>query len=291
MNLTAGSPELVLVNGAPADQVSALERGLHYGDGLFETLGCVAGRPRLLELHLRRLARGCARLRMPAPDLAAIAREIAQLAGGADRAIVKLILTRGPAVARGYAVAGSEQATRIALRYPWPVPADAIEGQGLRVRIAELALSENPATAGLKHCNRLEQVLARCEWSDPAIAEALLFSRGGALISGTMSNVFLVRDGVLMTPTLELCGVAGVMREVVLAAARQNSIAARECRLARADLDAAEEIFLTNALTGIRWVGQLDGRTLSQMTLTRRLRTAIAPVLAGGHCAVPEGVA
>jgi 4-amino-4-deoxychorismate lyase len=283
VNLAAAAPELVLVNGLKTDMVSALERGLHYGDGLFETLGCIAGRPRFLSLHLRRLARGCVRLGIPAPDLPAIGRELETLAGASDRSIVKLIVTRGPALARGYAVGGHERPTRIALRYPWPVPRE--DAAGVRVRIASLALSENPATAGIKHLNRLEQVLARAEWRDPAIAEALLFSRSGALISGTMSNVFLVRSGTLMTPTLDLCGVAGVMREVVLAASAESTIRTEERVLTRGDLDAAQEIFLTNALTGIRGVRELEGRTFRDGPVTRRLQTAIAPVLAGGYFA------
>jgi 4-amino-4-deoxychorismate lyase len=280
VNLPATAPQRVLVNGRDCDFVSALERGLHYGDGLFETLGCIAGRPRLLALHLKRLARGCARLKLPVPDAAALSSELGALAGTADRAIVKLILTRGPALARGYAVDGHEQPTRIALRYAWPHAPEA--HAGVRVRIADLALSENPATAGIKHLNRLEQVLARAEWSDPAIAEALLFSRSGALISGTMSNVFLVRDGSLVTPGLELCGVEGVMREVVLAAAAACAISTRVGVLTRADLAVAQEIFLTNALTGIRPVGELEGRRLGEFTMTGRLQRAIAPLLAGG---------
>ncbi len=287
MSLTAGTPERVLVNGAEAAHVSALDRGLHYGDGLFETLGCIAGRPRFLALHLKRLAAGCARLQLAPPHLPTIAGELEALAAPCDRAILKLILTRGAARARGYALSGGEQPTRITLRYPWPVPPE--EQGGVRVRIAELTLGENPATAGIKHLNRLEQVLARAEWSDPAIAEALLFSRGGALVSGTMSNVFLVREGTLCTPRLELCGVAGVMRQVVLEAAAECAIRTEERLLTGADLAAAEEIFLTNALSGIRPVGELAGRRLAVGSLTRRLQTAIAPLLAGGYFAPGSG--
>ena len=288
MNVAA--PERTLVNGAEAAGVSVLERGLHYGDGLFETLGCVAGRPRFLSLHLQRLARGCARLKLPAPDLAVIGRELAALAAGADRSVLKLIVTRGPAEARGYAPSFTEQPTRITLRYAWPQPVE--EPQRARVRIGAIALAENPLLAGIKHLNRLEQVLARAEWSDPAIAEALLFSRSGTLVSGTMSNVFLVHGDTLMTPQLGLCGVEGVMRQVVLQVAAASMIRTEERVLGRVDLAAAEEIFLTNALMGIRSVGQLEGRTLGPAPVTRRLQTALAPLLAAGDLGpVPAGAA
>jgi len=267
--------QFVLIDGTPprepAAAVSVLERGLHYGEGLFETIACVAGRPRLLERHLRRLASGCERLGLPC-DVAAIESEVQELAAGAVRAIVKLLLMRGPAVARGYALTGREQPVRFALRYSWPDEEPGAAEQGLRVRLAKLRLGENPALAGIKHCNRLEQVLARREWSDPGIGEALMFSSSGALVSGTMSNVFLVRGSKLLTPSVDRCGVAGVMRETVLEIAAQLGIAVEERRLDAAELAAAEELFLTNALIGIRPVRELDGVSLAPGPMTRRLQ-------------------
>ena len=274
-----GAPELVWVNGVPAATVSALERGLHYGDGLFETIACVHGEPRFLELHLRRLAAGCARLGLPAahPTLAA---EVRTLAAGSTRAIVKVLLTRGPAQARGYALTGHEQASRIVLRYGWPAEDATLERDGVRVRLAEQRLGENPALAGLKHLNRLEQVLARREWSDAQIADALMFSSSGALVSGTMSNVFLVRNGTLCTPSVERCGVAGVMRRVVRALAALASQVVEERALQASDLETTTEMFLTNALIGIRPVRELAGRSLQPGRLTRQLQDTLAPWLA-----------
>jgi len=264
------------VNGRPAVEVSALDRGLHYGDGLFETIACPQGRARLLDRHLRRLAAGCARLAIAPIDPLAIAHEVREVAAGADRAIIKVLLTRGPATARGYNVSGDEQPTRITLRYRWPEDDVALGEQGVRVRIASMRLGENPALAGLKHCNRLEQVLARREWNDPQISEALMFSSSGALISGTMSNVFLVRDSMLLTPRLDRCGVAGVMRAEVLAAAAGCGIPAQERGLDETDLMRSQELFLTNALIGIRPVRDVAGRPLVPGPVTRQLQAELA---------------
>ena len=155
-------PDSVLVNGVPAQSVSVLDRGLHYGDGLFETITCRGGKPRLLELHLERLSEGCRRLGIDPGDMEVIRREIEQLAGEVDASIVKLILTRGEAVARGYDLTGAETPTRISLRYvSKPEPPGGT--RPWRVRTARLRLGENPALAGMKHLNRLEQVLARAE--------------------------------------------------------------------------------------------------------------------------------
>jgi 4-amino-4-deoxychorismate lyase len=269
----------ILIDGQPIGQpdhaLSVLDRGLHYGDGLFETIACEGGRPRLIERHLQRLASGCERLGFTPPDDAALAREVRALAAGTSRAIVKVLLTRGVSATRGYAPTGHERTVRIALRYAWPAPDAGQAEPGVRVRRAALRLGENPALAGIKHCNRLEQVLARRESTDPGIVEALMFSSSEALVSGTMSNVFLVRESKLLTPRLDRCGVAGVMRGLVLEIAAAAGIRAEECRLGAADLAAAEELFLTNALTGIRPVRELDGVSLAVGPVTRDLQSRL----------------
>jgi 4-amino-4-deoxychorismate lyase len=274
----------ILIDGQPVvepgNAISVLDRGLHYGDGLFETIACEGGRARLLERHLRRLASGCERLGLAAGDGAVLAREVQALAAGTSGAIVKLLLTRGVSGARGYGLEGSERTLRIALRYAWHGHDPAHAQQGVRVRRATLRLGENPALAGIKHCNRLEQVLARREWRDPGIAEALLFSSSGALVSGTMSNVFVVRGSKVLTPCIDRCGVAGVMRALVLEIAAAAGISAEERRLDATDLAAAEELFLTNAVTGIRPVRELDGTTLVVGPVTRSLQMRLGAHLA-----------
>jgi 4-amino-4-deoxychorismate lyase len=251
---------------------------VHFGDGLFETIACRRGRPRFLTLHLERLQLGCRRLGIDAgPD--DIGAEVRALAGEVDNAIVKLVLTRGTAVARGYRVTGREMATRITFRYPWPQETQTESQDGVQVRTATLRLGENPALAGLKHCNRLEQVLARREWTDPAIAEALLFSSSDKLVSGTMSNVFIVDGSGLRTPRMDRCGVAGVMRRVVLTEATRVGIPVSEAILDAEDLRKADEIFLTNARMGIWPVCVLDGRPLRTGPITRRLQEILEPML------------
>jgi 4-amino-4-deoxychorismate lyase len=260
--------------------VSALDRGLHFGDGLFETIACVRQQPRFLPLHLERLEFGCERLQLKPPNLEEFRAEVTELASGVDRAIVKVLVTAGEAVVRGYARSGGETATRITIRYPWPHESAAQLHDGVMVRTLTLRLGENPRLAGLKHCNRLEQVLARAELAqDASHSEGLLFSSSGNLVSGTMSNVFLVRDSCLLTPRIDQCGVAGVMRRVVLREARQAGIPTRECELRQQDLQGAEEVFLTNALMGIRPVRGLDARELTPGPITRHLQSMLEPLL------------
>ena len=276
---SATSLERVLLNGSPAQQVSPFDRAVHFGDGLFETIACRGGRPRFLSLHLERLLLGCQRLGIEPGNLEEVRAEVRSLAREVENSIVKVILTRGTALARGYGVTGREKAMRITFRYAWP-PETATESQdGVRVRTAKLRLGENPALAGLKHCNRLEQILARQEWTDPGIAESLLFSSSGRLVSGTMSNVFIVEGSRLRTPRLDLCGVAGVMRRVVLREAERAGISVQEDVLGVEDVHKASELFLTNARIGLWPLRELDGRALQPGGTTRRLQQIMTPLL------------
>jgi 4-amino-4-deoxychorismate lyase len=269
------APDAILVNGRALREVSALDRGLHYGDGLFETIACTAGHARLLELHLERLGEGCRRLGIAISDTALLRGEVAALAAQAPRVVVKLLLTRGNALARGYAVSGAETANRILLRFPWPAEDPQLAREGVRVRTATTCLAENPALAGIKHCNRLEQVLARREWTDATIADSLMYTSGGTLVSGTMTNVFTVRNSLLQTPRVDRCGVAGVMRRAVLQVAAATGIAAQECTLHAADVESAEELFVTNALIGIQPVRELDGASRVPGPVTRALQAGL----------------
>jgi 4-amino-4-deoxychorismate lyase len=151
----AGDP--VWVDGLDAQSVSVRERALQYGDGLFETLSCIDGRPRWLSLHLARLSEGCERLRLPFQAYGTLAAEIRALAAGQDRCVVKVIVSRGASSQRGYGVRAALAPTRIVSRHPWP----AARSGALALGTSEVCLGENPALAGLKHLNRLEQVMAQ----------------------------------------------------------------------------------------------------------------------------------
>ena len=144
---------------------------------------------------------------------------------------------------------------------------------GIVVRLCDTPLGLNPVLAGLKHLNRLEQVMASAEWNDPAIAEGLMSSVDGRVICATAANVFLVREGTLVTPDIRDCGVAGVMRGIVLAAARELDIFTEVRDVRQLDFVESDEVFLTNAITGVRPVGEILGvrRYAAPGEVTRRL--------------------
>jgi len=248
------------------------DRGLHYGDGVFETMAVIAGRVRLWPRHRQRLEQGAARLAIPLPEMSELEALLQQAAHEMHEGVLKLILTRGTG-GRGYAPPEDAEPTLVLLRYPQRMPTMSDAQTGIVLRLCELRLARQPVLAGIKHLNRLDYVLARAEWRDPAIAEGLLFDSQGELIEAVASNVFLVQAGRLRTPCLDQCGVAGVMRAEVLACAERLGVAAEETRLCLDDVPSADEVFLTNSLHGIRPVRALHGqREWAVGTLTQRLQ-------------------
>jgi 4-amino-4-deoxychorismate lyase len=239
-----------LINGEAQTTIQVTNRGLHYGDGVFETIAVRAGIPQLWHRHWRRLSRGCARLGIMGIEEAILQNEAHEVCAGMDRGVLKLLVTRGSG-GRGYRPDRNCQATRILATYAWPDYPAAHWQEGVAVRVCATRLGRNTALAGLKHLNRLEQVMARREWDEPDIAEGLMLDDRGRVISGTMSNLFMVKGARLLTPRLDECGVEGVMRGVILDLAHELTIPAEEVTLTLHDLHQAEELFLSNALIGI----------------------------------------
>jgi len=264
----------ILINGRDSTLVDARDRGLNYGDGLFETIAVVDGVARRWSLHRERLARGCTRLGIAHPEFEELEQEIQTLSADEARAVVKVIVTRGIG-ARGLSVDPQAQPTRIVGLHPWPVHPPEWAERGVHVRLCTTTLADQPALAGIKHLNRLEQVLARREWSDAHVAEGLMCDRQGAVVCGTMTNMFMVREGRLLTPAVDRCGVAGTVRATVLERAHALGIPAVQALIMPNDLRQADEVFLTNALVGLWAVNQLDDRALVPGPVWARLRAAI----------------
>jgi 4-amino-4-deoxychorismate lyase len=248
--------QTTVINGELGDVIAVRDRGLQYGDGLFETIAVIDGQPQHFERHLQRLQAGCARLGITAPSAPQIFDDLLKLPVGSERAVLKIIITRGSG-GRGYRAALNAVPTRILSLWPWPeYPPDCAE-QGVVVRVCDTLLGSNPRLAGIKHLNRLEQVLARSEWNDDDIMEGLMLDQGGNLIEGTMSNVFVLLEGELHTPRLEQSGVAGIMRQIVMDHCEGIGSPVIERPISMDELGRAEEIILTNSLIGLWPVREL----------------------------------
>lgn len=266
---------MFLVNGESRQTLAISDRGLQYGDGLFETLSVVNGKPVFLAAHLQRLLAGCQRLLIPDPDLDQLKQEIEQLCCDASQAVLKIIITRGSG-GRGYRQPDPIHATRILSLHPFPVYPLDFQQQGISLRLCRQTVSINPRLAGIKHLNRLEQVLARAEWQDDQVQEGLMTDLNGLIIEGTMSNLFWIKAGVLHTPSLEQAGIAGIIRQIVLNIAQQADIATSVDTVSAEQLAVADEVFMTNSVIGIWPVRQFEQHTYPIGPITRRLQAWLA---------------
>ncbi len=245
------SEAIILRGGERLAALDPSDRALAYGDGLFETVLVHAQQPVWWREHWQRLQRGAEVLAMPLPDEQEVHAACLELLRDAPaRCVLKIILSRGSG-GRGYRPPEAPQPVAILSWHPAPAPVSPV-----RLRWCELRWAAQPRLAGIKHLNRLEQVLARAEWSDPDIFDGLVCDSEGRVVSATSANVFARVQGRWLTPPVQRCGIAGLMRAWLM----DNVEGAAEAELSPADIESAEALFICNAVRGILPVRQLGER-------------------------------
>lgn len=271
--------DTVLVNSEPCTQIDVYDRGLQYGDGLFETIAIRNGHACLWQRHMQRLRQGCEILNIEFPHEQQWLDDINRLAGNKN-AVIKLIITRGVSN-RGYAAADAA-ATRIVMMSAAPEYPQRWLSDGIKIQWCNTRLGLNSRVAGLKHLNRLEQVLARAEWPtgmhEDGIAEGIMMDNNGNVIEGVFSNIFMVRNQQLLTPKIIDSGVAGVMRAEIMHIAATMNIDSHEATLTPDDILQADEVFMTNSLTGLWIVRQLGDNLYSAGPVAGQLKEKIKSV-------------
>lgn len=281
---------VIAVNGVLGAQVSPLDRGFAYGDGVFETCKMLQGKIPLWHLHKERLLKSCEKLLIPvAIDLveAQLASLIASLAAtDSANVVVKITVTRGQG-GRGYRTPDATLPTIVIGVFPAANYPQSYFSDGVTVKLCNQRLSCNPSLAGLKHLNRLEQILARTEWQDDAIAEGVLLDTHGNVIEAVFSNIFLIKNDELFTPDLSEAGVAGVMRRFIIETlAPQASLNVHVKHLTITDLLTADAVFLCNSIYGIWPVQQILGeqtQVFNTHVLTVQLQNLLKAALAVQH--------
>ena len=264
---------MFLLNGQSADSIDLLDRGLHYGDGLFETIAVINGQPLCLDKHLQRLLSGCERLKLEFNDAELLESEINSICKNIDRAILKITVTAGVG-GRGYNRSSSElKPTRLLAIHPWPDYPGNYSSQGIQVHLCSSRLGHNPGLAGIKHLNRLEQVLARNEWDDANTMEGLMLDIDDNVIEGTMSNLFLVYPNKkLITADVSLCGIEGIVRQYILDHCTELAYTSDVKKLSLDDVYAASEMFFCNSVAGIMPVRQLADHKFSSQLAANEIR-------------------
>ncbi len=265
----------MLVNGKQSNVISINNRGLLYGDGVFRTLPAINGRAQHWPLHYQKLQHDCQLLGINCPELALLSAELQALLKTHSDAVLKIIVTRGEG-ARGYAPGKQIEPTHIWDASPLPTyPADWAT-HGIKMRLCQLRLGHQPRLAGIKHLNRLENVLAAAEWSDTEIAEGLLLDADDHVIAGTRSNLFLVAQGKLITPDLSRCGVAGVQRDRVMAWATQHDMPLQVRDVSLDELLRADESFVVNSVVGLWSIRELEQRSWGDFPVSMQIRRDLA---------------
>ena len=272
---------LIWVDGLPADSLPLPDRGLEFGDGLFETLLLRSGTPLYPGLHSERLQRGGLVLGFPACR-DAMARQLAvataAVAGkGWSWTALRITVTRGNGP-RGYAPP-METTPRWVMRATRLDKVEMLPPAALAV--AGIRWPLQPAMAGLKHLNRLEQVLAAGEYQRAGLDEAVMLDQQGAVISVVAGNLFLATGKRLLTPSLQQCGIAGTRRRLVIERwAPALGLQVEETPVSLEQVGQADEVFFCNSLIGLRPVASLSGRSWQShplcMALYRQYRSEAA---------------
>lgn len=235
------------LNGQPVSALPLADRAIHYGDGHFTTLAIRQGRLLLWPQHRLRLQLAGERLGIGFEDWSGLEQQLQQRAQAMPNSLLKIMLTRGE-TPRGY-YAPSSQPNLLVQQQAWPEP-DPSRDQVIRVRLCQWRLSDNPQLAGLKHLNRLDQVMARREWQRE-FDEGLVRDQAGRVVEAISANLFVLSQGHWLTPPVDRAGVDGIMRQYLLDALPRWGYRVREQELWPEQLQQADELLLTNSLIGI----------------------------------------
>lgn len=260
---SSSSAELpvVYVNGQRSDNISVYDRAFQYGDGLFETIAVVKGKPALLDLHLQRLRSGLSRLAFPEFPMQPLADDIQDKCQRFDLAVLKLVVTRGESW-RGYLPPATPN-INVLQAFSEKHNIDSIV-PAIALCFCNTQLGINPLLAGIKHLNRLEQVLAKKESHERGYEDGLVADIDGNIIEATSANLFLWKDTKLITPDLQRCGINGIVRQLVFNIAEKMGIPVVICNISKADCKNADALFLCNSLNGIIPVNKLEDTSFDQ---------------------------
>lgn len=262
------------IDGIAQAGLSPADRGLAYGDGVFRTLRVAQGRPLFWHRHYRRLVADAARLGLSCPESAVWLTDIMALVADCGDGIIKCMLTRG-AAGRGYALPTQAAVSRIVLWSESVAYPPTFAQHGIALRLCSLRLGRQPLLAGIKHLNRLENVLARAECSDPDIAEGLLLDGDGMVVEGIMSNIFWRIGERWYTPMLDQCGVAGATREWVIEQLHTMDCRVTEVHAPLSSFLQCDEAFVCNSLIGVWPVRAFQEQRWENFPTIQRLQTLL----------------
>ena len=265
----------ILINGSFNDAISALDRGFTYGDGVFRTLKVVHGLPEHWPAHYQKLVKDCSAIGIVCPSADVFINDFEQLFSIEELvAVAKIIITRGEG-ARGYNPPAITNPTRVMIKSNLPNYPQRHFDEGVMLHLCETRIGHQPKLAGVKHLNRLENVLARMEWHDPEITDGLMLDIANNVIECTAANVFARYGDLLITPQLDQCGVAGVTRNQIMARAHSLNLKTAVETIDLKQLLSADEMIICNSVFGVWQVRQLEQKKWVKQDLAINLRKTL----------------
>lgn len=265
----------ILINGSFNGAISALDRGFSYGDGVFRTVKVVHGLPEHWPVHYQKLVKDCSAIGIVCPSAEVLINDFEQLFSIEELvAVAKIIITRGEGE-RGYNPPAITNPMRVMIKSSLPNYPQHHFDEGVNLHLCETRVGHQPKLAGVKHLNRLENVLARMEWHDPKIADGLMLDIADNVIECTAANIFARYGNVLMTPQLDQCGVAGVTRKQIMARAHTLLLKTAVETMDLKQLLSADEVIICNSLFGVWQVRQLENKKWFKQDLAINLRKTL----------------
>nr|WP_314420020.1 aminodeoxychorismate lyase [uncultured Erwinia sp.] len=262
---------MMWVNGEQQSVVAASDRAVQFGDGCFTTARIRSGEVEQFAAHMARLQQGCERLMITGVDWQRLGQEMRYAAAQHQEGVLKAIVTRGSG-GRGYSAAGCAAPTRIVSVSAYPAHYHALRESGARLALSPVRLGKNPLLAGIKHLNRLEQVLIRTRLEQTDADEALVLDTDGMLVECCAANFFWRIGDVVFTPDLTASGVNGIQRQRVMQQVVELGFTLSEVHSGIDVLAEAEEVLITNALMPVLPVRQIEAWHFSSRRLFRLLK-------------------
>lgn len=258
------SQENCLLNGEPGSMLSVMDRGLNYGHGLFETARLVNGAIPLWHRHIARLIRGAKNLKISV-DQQIIESYLQQLLKTCpSNGLVKIVVTAGVS-GRGYYCTPDAVPNYLLCWHPTLDYGSDYQCQGASLKLCHHRLPQSPTLAGVKHLSRIDQVIARMEWREN-YAEGLMLDQQDFVVEGVSSNLFFFKGNQCFTPALDQCGVAGVMRQLIMdELLPQCGFNLIETKINLNELLLTDELFVCNSVIGIWPVISLYGDSNSRL--------------------------
>ncbi|WP_350431054.1 aminodeoxychorismate lyase [Shewanella sp. H8] len=269
----------VWVNHVENGLINPFDRGVAYGDGVFATMRTASADMSagilFLDGHIDRLQQSCERLGIKWFPSDSLLQQLSQLAQQYPQHCIKLLLTRGVG-GRGYQAPLSATVTEVLSVHPIPEHYLNWQQTGISLASSPICLGKQPLLAGIKHLNRLEQVLIKSQPLPSHHQDWLVFDCDGNVIESSIANIFIVKNDQVLTPAITHAGVSGVMRETLIDTLLSHDIAVMATQLTFGDIQAADHIFITNSLFGIIDVTAIDDFQFSRWTQTSRFRHVLS---------------